>query len=226
LYGKEPINTGFANRFEVDHPFGAFYGLDFAGVNSDDGTIIYRDHDGFPGITDDDRIFIGNPNPDYEGGLSNSMSWKGLELNLFFQFVQGNDIFNATRIYSEGFYFDNQTSRMINRWQQPGDVTDIPKASYADPEYGFISSRFIEDGSFVRFKTATLSYTLPENISGRLHLRSMRIYITGQNLKTWTSYMGIDPEVNFAGTSNTTIGTDFYTYPLARSVIFGINLGL
>lgn len=226
LYGDQPINTGFANRFEVGHPYGAFYGLQFLGVNRDDGSIVYKDRVPDGQITDDDRTFIGDPNPKYDGGLSNNLSYKGFDLSLFFQFVQGNDIFNATRIYSEGYYLDNQTSRMMKRWQQPGDITDIPKAMYADPQYGYISSRFIEDGSFVRLKTTSIGYTLPVKLLGHLHVRSFKIYVTAENFLTWTKYSGIDPEVNFAGTSNTTLGTDFYTYPLAKSVVVGFKLGL
>jgi TonB-linked SusC/RagA family outer membrane protein len=226
LYADQPLNFGFVNRFEVGQPFGAFYGYIFQGVNPDDGSIKYKDLNGDGSITDADRTIIGNPNPKFDGGLTNTFSFKGFELTGFLQFVYGNKIFNGQKIYSEGFYQDNQTREMLKRWQKPGDITDIPKAMYGASDYGLTSTRFVEDGSFLRLKTITLAYNLPSNLLQKVRISSLRVYVTGQNLFTWTKYSGLDPEANYAGTSNTTIGTDFYTYPVARVITAGVNLGL
>ncbi len=226
LYRGEPIDQGFVNRYSEGRPFGAFYGLRFTGVNSETGEMVFKDlnDDGF--INDDDRMFIGNPNPKYEGGFTNTLSFKGLELRGFFQFVQGNDVYNGVRTYSEAYFFDNMEKRVLNRWKEPGDQTNVPRAEYANPDVQVESSYKVEDGSFIRLKTLTLGYSLPDKWLDRVGIRSVRIFATGQNLITWTDYSGPDPEVNYAGTSNTIIGTDFYTYPVARSWTFGVNLGL
>jgi len=226
LYRGEPIDQGFVNRYAEGHPFGAFYGLKFTGVNTETGKMEFKDLNDDGVINDDDRTFIGNPNPTYEGGLTNTFSFKGLELRAFFQFVQGNDVYNGVRTYSEAYFFDNMETRVLDRWQEPGDQTDVPRAEYANPDVQKESSYKVEDGSFIRLKTLSVSYQLPKKWLDRIGMRSVRLYASGQNLITWTDYSGPDPEVNYAGTSNTIIGTDFYTYPLARSWSFGVNIGL
>ncbi len=226
LYRGEPIDQGFANRYAEGRPFGAFYGLKFTGVNAQTGAMEFKDINDDGLINDDDRTFIGNPNPNYEGGLTNALSFKGIELNAFFQFVQGNNIYNGVRTYSEAYFFDNMEKRVLRRWKEPGDKTDVPRAEYANPDVQKVSSYKVEDGSFIRLKSLTLGYTLPQKWMDRIGIRKLRIYLTGQNLVTWTDYSGPDPEVNFDGTSNTVLGTDFYTYPIARSWSFGVNLGL
>ncbi len=226
LYSDQPLDFGIANRFAVGQPFGEFYGLIFDGVNPADGSIKYRDLKIDGQITDDDRHYIGNPNPKFDGGFTNTLSFKGFELTAFLQFVYGNKIFNGQKIYSEGYTGDNQTEEMMKRWQKAGDITNIPKAIIGESEYEKISSRFVEDGSYMRLKTISLSYNLPSDLLQKMKIRSVRIYITGQNLVTWTKYSGLDPEANYAGTSNTTIGTDFYTYPVAKTLSVGLNLGL
>ncbi len=226
LYNDEPIDAGFANRYAVGRAFGEFYGYKFLEVNSETGDMVFEDLDGEPGITDADRTFIGDPNPDYEGGITNVFSFKGLELSAFFQFVQGNDVYNAVRTYSEAYFFDNMETRVLDRWQQPGDITDVPRAVYANPDIQRVSSYKVEDGSFVRLKSVRIAYNLPSSWLERVKIRSFQIFATGQNLVTWTDYSGPDPEVNYAGTNNTIIGTDFYTYPVAKTYMFGFNLGL
>jgi len=226
LYRGEPIDVGFVNRYAEGEPFGAFYGLEFTGVDPQTGDMQFKDLNDDGVINDDDRTFIGNPNPKYEGGLSNALSFKGVELRAFFQFVQGNDVYNGVRTYSEAYFFDNMETRVLDRWQQPGDQTDVPRAVYANPDVQRESSYKVEDGSFIRLKSLTLSYRLPGKLLDKIGMRNVRIYATGQNLITWTDYSGPDPEVNYAGTSNTIIGTDFYTYPIARTWTFGVNIGL
>ena len=125
------------------------------------------------------------------------------------------------------FLDDNMLALVRDRWQQEGDVTDVPRATVDDLNNNnrSNSSRFIYDGSYLRFKNVILGYTLPTSLTERLKMRSLRVYAQAQNLFTFTDYPGFDPEVNFAGTSNTTLGVDFYTFPQTRTITFGVNVG-
>lgn len=147
--------------------------------------------------------------------------------------MYGNKIYNGTRSLIEdmrGFY--NGSKRLLDRWQNPGDVTDIPVASLA-PEVvrnnsGFNSVRYLEDGSFLRVKNVTLGYNVPAKLSKKIGLRNLRVYASGQNLMVFTKYLGFDPEVNaVTGNdlfSNIARGLDSGTYPQARTVVMGVNV--
>ena len=152
-------------------------------------------------------------------------------------FSQGNKVFNAMRIFSDagGFFLDNQFHDALNRWQKPGDITNEPRASF-DGVSGAaeISSRFIEDGSYVRLQDLTLGYRLPERVAGSLGFASARIYGSVRNLFTSTDYTGYSPDVNSNGSNNVDsgsltgssqvgLGTDFYAYPQARTWTFGVQ---
>jgi hypothetical protein len=184
------------------------------------------DHDGK--ITAADRTKIGDPHPDFIGGITNSFSYKGFDLSIFLQFSHGNDVFNGSRLFLESLQGgDNQLAAVTRRWKKPGDITDIPRAT-SDPvkaaENKRVSSRFIEDGSYLRVKNVTFGYSFNKKLISKLHLTTLRLYFTSQNLLTFTNYTGLDPEVNYLGDDNTVIGTDFFTYPQARSFNFGVNL--
>jgi len=230
LYKDQPFdNIGRgSNSVRVGEPIGIFYGYNSLGVDPSTGDIVFEDvsEDGI--IDANDRTKIGDPNPDFTGGFGNVITWKNFELNVFLQFSYGNDIFNGTRIYIESMKGnDNQTIAVLDRWRQPGDETDIPRAIGRDPNNNNrISSRFIEDGSYLRLKNLSLSYNLDQTLANRLGMRNVRVFVTGQNLLTFTNYSGMDPEVNYAGADNLVLGTDFFTYPQVRNVSFGINLGL
>ena len=118
--------------------------------------------------------------------------------------------------------------KVVNdRWQKPGDRTTIPRATITDPNNNNReSSRFVEDGSYLRFKEVSLAYTFTDELARRLHVANLKVYITARNLFTFTGYSGMDPEVNYAGDDILRLGTDFFTYPQARSIILGINLGI
>jgi hypothetical protein len=115
---------------------------------------------------------------------------------------------------------DNQTTDMLRRWKQPGDVTDMPRVGDS-----YKSSRFIENGSFCRIKNVTLGYNFPKEMISKIKMKTLRLFVIGQNLGTFTSYSGMDPEVNYYGNDNIIMGTDFFTYPQARSILFGLNVG-
>jgi hypothetical protein len=223
MYNGQPItDQGRGNNWVMERePIGVFVGYVCLGVDPTTGNLVYEDLNGDGSITADDRKIIGNPNPDFTLGLTNTFGYKGFDFSFFLHSIYGNDIFNGTRIYIEGpTDLDNQTTSVLRRWQKPGDVTDIPRIGD-----DLKSSRFIENGSFLRIKNVTLGYTLPKDLLKRIYMKSARIYVSGQNLYTFTTYSGMDPEVNYASTDNIIMGTDFFTYPQSRIILVGLNIG-
>ncbi|MFN3800175.1 SusC/RagA family TonB-linked outer membrane protein [Belliella pelovolcani] len=232
IIGQDIIGGGIAGRGDVSFsqegmPLGMFYGYVYGGVDPTTGNAFYIDVNGESTFTPspDDRSFIGNPHPDFIYGLTNSFSYKNFDLSIFIRGVYGNDVFNATRIETEGMTdAKNQSAVVANRWRAPGDVTDIPRASWGNTNNSRISTRFIEDGSFLRVQAVTMGYNAPQSLISRMKISGLRVYLTGENLFTLTGYKGFDPEVNAFGASNTVMGVDFGTYPQTRNIIMGINL--
>lgn len=231
LYNDEPYNTGIRsiNRVEVGQPLGAFHAIKFLGVDPETGDAIYEDVNGDGEITAEDRQIVGSPHPDWWGGLTNEISFRGFDLRAAFEFSQGAEVFNAIRVFADdgGYYYDNKFRDVLNAWKQPGDRTDVPRASY-DGGSGAreLSSRFIEDASYIRLQEITIGYRLPAAVASLLHLANARIYVSGHNLKLWTDYSGYDPDVNSNGSDAITqLGTDFYAYPRARTFSIGISGG-
>lgn len=213
----------------VGQPISVFYGFNSLGVDPTTGDLVFEDVDGNGVINSDDRKVIGDPNPLFTGGFMNNLRYGRFDLNFFIQFSYGNDIFNATRIFTEAMTFadENQSVDILRRWQNPGDITDMPRADGDNINANNrISSRFVEDGSYARLKNLTLSYTFDRQLTERIGVKSARIYFSGANLITITNYSGMDPEVNYTGDNNLLRATDFFTYPQARTYTFGINLGL
>lgn len=208
-------------RNEEGRPLGGFYGYISDGVDPETGELIYRDLNDDKKITATDRTYIGDPNPDFIYGFTNTLTWKGISLNVFFQGTYGNDIFNASRIETEGMNdLKNQSTRVLDRWKRPGMVTTIPKANFdLQP-----SSYFVEDGSYLRLKEITLSYNINNHKIRKVGISRLQPYFTAQNLFTITKYIGMDPEVNQWGGSNSVQGIDWGTYPQARSFVFGLNV--
>ena len=182
---------------------------------------MYRDLNEDGKITATDRTYIGNPNPLFTFGMTNTFSWKGFTLSIFLQGSYGNDIFNASRMETEGMYDGkNQSTRVLNRWREPGQQTDVPKAGYTMHN----STYFIEDGSYLRLKDLSLSYDVTGPLLKKWGITRLQPYFTATNLLTWTGYSGMDPEVNQWGNSGAVQGIDWGTYPQCRSFVFGINL--
>ncbi len=227
-----PGNDGrYLNSLLVGESIGVFYGPKFAGADPANGDALYYLPDGKTTTNDYNsagNFVVGNPNPDWIAGLNNTFSYKGIELSVLFQGVFGNQIMNgAGGFMSASFdWFDNQTRDHLNRWKKAGDITQVPELRFAMGNGIGASSRYIEDGSYIRLKNITLAYSLPSGILNRIKIRSARVYITGVNLATFTDYTGWDPEVNTdyrAGNRNQ--GGDFYAAPQIKSLVFGINLG-
>ena len=232
LVGQELLQGGItggrgeASLVREGEPLGTLYGYIFGGVDPATGDAYYIDKDGNSTFTpsQDDRTLIGDANPDFFYGFTSNLNYKGFGLFVFLQGSQGNDMLNVTRIETEGMIDPkNQSTAVLNRWRQPDDITEIPRASFGNSDNSRVSTRFIEDASYLRFKTITLSYDLPESIINKLGITSLKIYGTGENIFTITDYSGFDPEVNAFGGSNTVQGIDFGTYPQTRNLIFGIN---
>lgn len=193
------------------------------------GDIRFRDRNNDGVVNADDRMIVGSPWPDFEGGFTNNLAWRGLDLSVFLQFVQGNDIYNGLGEFQDahGYFFDRPGPNARKRWRPDRPSNDEPRASWFDSNNNRReSSRFIEDGSFVRLKNVLLGYNVPATLARRTGAQSLRVYLQAQNLVTWTKYSGFDPEVNWSGTTNITRGQDFYTLPQARTFTFGINFGL
>ncbi len=233
------INGGFINRAVEGQPIGVFYALEYAGVDPDNGDALFyineQDENGDivnPGATTNNpnaanQVVIGDPNPDFTGGFGNEFSYRGFSLDVLFQFSYGADIYDGAGRFksANGDYFDNQHASQLDRWQQPGDITDVPQARFFLGNGVVHSSRYLYDGSYLRLRHVALSYQLPRQYIDGIGLQNARIYVTGQNLLTWTKYPWWDPEVNtdFAA-GNIGLGNEFYTAPQARSVTTGIQL--
>lgn len=213
--------TEYIVRNAPGHSLGSFYGYISDGVDPETGELMYRDINKDGSITTSDRTYIGNPNPDFTFGMTNTFSYMNFNLSILLQGSYGNDIFNASRMETEGMYdAKNQSTRVIDRWRRPGMITTIPKAGY-DMK---VSSYFIEDGSFLRVKDLNLSYNIPVKTLKKVGITRLQPYVTATNLLTITKYMGFDPEVNQWGNSGTVQGVDWGTYPQTKSVIVGLNI--
>ena len=210
-------------RITEGQPLGKFWGFISEGVDPQTGDIKYKDLNGDGKISVSDKTYIGDPNPDFTFGLTNDFTYKNFTLSVFFQGSYGNDIYNASRIETEGMYDGkNQSTAVLNRWRKPGDITDIPRAVRSADNIK-ASSRWVEDGSYLRLKTLTLAYNLSNEELLRYGIRKIQPYFTAQNLWTLTNYKGFDPEVN-QGLSGPTMGIDWGTYPQTKTFIFGLNI--
>ncbi|OJX88293.1 MAG: SusC/RagA family TonB-linked outer membrane protein [Paludibacter sp. 47-17] len=237
---------------KVGYPIGMMYGYIFTGTYKEDdfnsdganyslkpGVARYTAENntqpGYPkyadlnedGIIDsNDQTFIGRGEPKHVGGFTNNFEYAGFDLSIFFQWSYGANVLNANKLMFETGYNRrrdlNQFASFAGRWTPTNTDSDIPRVS-ASPSNNLFSTRLIEDGSYLRLKTLSLGYSLPKNVLDKLKLKKARIYVSGQNLFTWTSYSGYDPEVSIRN-SALTPGLDFSSYPRAKSVNLGVNV--
>lgn len=223
-FGGVYSNNQSAVVVKEDISLGSFYGYISEGVDPETGDIIYKDVNGNGILEPGDRTVIGHGMPDFVYGLTNRLSYKKFDLNIFIQGSYGNDIFNATRIDLEGMFDSkNQSTVVLDRWTPENPNTDVPRARFGNFDNVRNSSRFVEDGSYLRLKSVTLSYRILENGNT---FKLLSVYVTGNNLLTLTKYNGFDPEVSQYGSTGTSPGFDYGTYPQARSIIVGINVNL
>ncbi|MFQ3172948.1 MAG: TonB-linked SusC/RagA family outer membrane protein [Polaribacter sp.] len=224
LYGGDEIRTGFLNTVSLQtftsilsegRPIGQFYGFIEDGY-TDAGQIKYKDTDGVDGITNDDQTFIGDPTPDFIYGINSTMSYKNFDLNIFLQGVYGNDLYNgssATNSIDYGFGLNLIKDPLYDYWTPTNTDAKYPKISRTTKING--SDRFIEDGSFLRLKNIQFAYNLPVKQMNLNGLQSMQLYVSGQNLLTFTKYSGWDPEV---------IGVDNRSYPQTKGFTLGTRI--
>lgn len=250
LVGARIDNNYFATRTAVGHPIGSFYLLQQEGIFQNEqeifthayqgpdikpGDVMFRDVSGPNGepdgvIDENDRSFVGKSIPDFTYGLTANGSYANFDISLFFQGVYGNEIYNQINTDIEGFYRAfNITERIATQsWDGEGSTNEFPRLSWDGATNNKRpSSRFLENGSYLRLKNVQLGYTLSENASKLLKFSSVRVFVSAQNVFTITEYTGIDPEIytngNSAGDGVRAVGIDWGTYPSARTFTVGLN---
>ncbi len=210
-------------------PIGVFYTVEYAGVDPETGDALFIDDEGneTSNYSDNYRKIMGDPNPDFTGGLTNTFSYKGFDLRVFMQFSYGNDVYRSGGRFVETNMETvwNQQVTQLDRWQEPGDITDVPEARLA-ANGSQPSSRYIEDGSYLRFKNITFGYNLPKRLIQGTGFNKVRLYAQAQNWITITDYTGNDPEVTSNGTANVGQGITFLEAPTPRMLLFGIDVAL
>ncbi len=223
LYKHDDIIDGTKIRREGE-AYQTFYLQRWAGVNPANGTALWFDEDG--NVTDNyseaSREIVGNADPDFYGGFTNNFSYKGFSLSVFFSYNYGNKIFNNTsRITnSDGAFANfNQSRDQLNYWRKPGDISENPLRINGNPtQSNQQSTRWLEDGSYLRLKNLTFAYQLPQELVSKAKMSSVQVYFRGVNLWTMTNFKGFDPEQNIQG-------THWFTYPNARTFTLGIDIG-
>jgi len=235
LVDDTPIFRGYTadgvsntNVILPGYPLGSFWGLKFLGVDVATGNAIYEDKNDDGRISPDDGQVIGTAQPKLIGGLTNRVSWRNFDLSIFFQFSYGNEIlnFSNTTLLNNGVNLENnQVVAALRRWQKPGDITDVPRYELGNTFNNFHSSRFIEDGSYLRLKNVAFGYNLPQRWLSKVKVNNARIYATAVNLWTLTAYSGADPEVSTLDGSTTAQGIDFFTLPQTKNMTIGLTVG-
>ena len=217
---------------------GTFYGLISDGIWQLDeeeeaakygvqpGDFKYVDLNGDGVINDEDRTILGHALPKFYWGMNNNFSYGNFSLDIFIQGQHGNEILNSNRFELEsGNGLSNASIDMLNRWTPDNPSNEYARAN-RDADYLHMSDRYLEDGSYIRLKTLTLSYNLPQRWLASIKASSLRVYFTCENLLTFTNYSGFDPEVGRFGFDNTRMGYDYGGYPSSKSFILGFNLNL
>lgn len=237
--GDGHLKTGAIRRLIVGKPIGIFYGYRFDGIFQNEeeckkqtssaspigvGLRRYKDLNG-DGKVDatNDREILGDANPKFFGGMTNTFYYKGFELNVFLQYSVGNKIYNYNAMELETpTGGTNAYADLVNRWTPEHPSNVYPKAS--TNRNILVSDRFVEDGSYLKLKTLSLSYDFSK--LKLKHIQGLRVYVTGQNLLTWTKYRGYDPEVSYKGASTLEAGEDYGGYPQARTFMVGLKLDI
>lgn len=204
-------------------PLYMYYGYGTTNYRFRGGDAIYEDinHDG--NIDELDIVYLGNCNPKFYGGFGFTLKWKSLSVNTFFNFRAGNKVVNYARMWSENMYTNNNQSIAVNwRWRKEGDVTNMPRALY---QYGYNwlgSDRYVEDGSFLRLKYITFNYEFPREMVKKAYLSQLNLYLTLNNICTWTKYTGVDPEIS---PNQYGIAEDKSNTPRSQYFTFGVTVG-
>ena len=229
LVDDEPISSG-VQRAEVGEPLGTFFLIPWEGVDPDTGLPQWLDQDGniTNNPTADDRRLTGKALPTWTGGITNELGYGGLNLSFLIQFEADKELYNDTYRFMMTPATFNLHEDYLDRWQEPGDQTDVPRNVFADVDNAAqTSTRFLEDGSFVRLKDITLSYQLPQTALESINLSSARIFVRGTNLLTFDRLSVGDPESTFGGSvSALNEGDVFFTAPQQRTITGGVRFTL
>lgn len=231
-YYINQINNSYVTMLAKDYPINVFYGYVTDGIfqnqsevnthavqpGAEPGDIRFRDLNNDGVINDSDRTVIGNPNPSWLFSMNNSLSYKGFELSVFLQGIAGNKIYNANNIDNTGMAAAyNQTTDVLKRWQGEGTSNSMPRAVFGDPNQNTrVPDRFVENGSYLRLKNITLSYTFPKQWLQKAQIENARLSLSCENVATITGYSGFDPEVGING-------IDQNRYPISRTFSLGLN---
>jgi hypothetical protein len=191
------------------------------------GDAMYEDINNDGNIDYKDVVYLGNSNPRLNGGFGPSVTYKGkLRLTAFFNFRTGYDVVNGTEMNTTNMYrYDNQSTAVLRRWRKEGDVTDIPRAVINDGFNWLGSDRYVEDASYLRFRTLTLRYNFDAKALSKLKLKSLSAFVTGENLFTLTNYTGQDPEVVPRGADPFRIAIDYTMTPPSKIYTLGLQVG-
>jgi TonB-linked SusC/RagA family outer membrane protein len=189
------------------------------------GDAIYEDINNDGNINYQDIVYLGNSMPKYTGGFGTSLSHKGQwKFTAFFTYRYKFDLVNGTKINTTNMYgFDNQSTATLSRWRKDGDITDMPRAMYRTGYNWLGSDRYVEDASYLRFRTATVRYTAAKKLVQKLKLKNLSAYISVENLYTWTNYTGQDPEVSVRGSDPFRVAIDYSYTPPVKTVTLGIT---
>lgn len=227
--GRNFVPGTASQRAIEGYSINTFYLIRYQGVNpqSGDAEWLTKDGEATTSPTAADRVIVGSAIPDLTGGLTNTLRYKGFDLNVLFSFVSGNKIMRDGRRFTEnaasGF---NKSTRLLNYWRSAGDNSFFP--SLSSPTAGIFAQRStlqLEDGDFIRLRNASLGYNLPADLlSGTNFLRSARVYVMGTNLLTFAK-TDLEPEVNGGGNDNLDQGESFFTPPQAKTITFGVSIG-
>lgn len=212
-------------RVEQGYPLFSFWVHEQLGVDPQTGDIIWNTGDDETFDPSTDRFIVGNAQPKFVGGLTNTLNWKNFDFTALLQFSYGNKILNYNRYFYEhgGERTTGYSSQQLDRWQQPGDITDIPRMARVNYNTSYRPSRHVEDGSYLRMKNISLGYSVPASIASKVGMSRLRFYVSSQNLFTITNYTGLDPE-STVDSSSTVSGTDLAVMPQPRVFMGGVNI--
>jgi TonB-dependent starch-binding outer membrane protein SusC len=220
--GEDNVQNG-VTVFKIGKPLNTLWLVKYAGVDPDNGDPLYLDKTGK--VTNvynpDDNVYLGTSDAPYFGGITNTFNYKGMELQVFWVYALGNEVYNNDRLNVEnpGYTASQLSTDLLREWRNPGDITDIPRA---DPSVYFLdnTTRFVENGSYWRLRNVQVSYNLPRSVLQKIKVNNLRVFVQGQNLVTITEYRGYDPEVFGGGSLNA--GAQ---YPTLKTITAGINIG-
>jgi len=216
---SENINGLSINR--VGESANSIFLVKYAGVDPATGEALYYSKNG-KDISNqydpNDKVIVGKFDPPYFGGFSSSVNVRGIELSVLFTYSFGNKIYNRDRVNVENptYYVSNLSNEMLTEWQQPGDITNIP-SPFNDFQPN--TTRFLEDGKYLRLRNIGMSYTFPAALLGKHKINSLRFFVQGQNMFTWSKFKGYDPEIATGALQGA-------QYPALKTITFGMNIGL